>query len=102
MSYEGREVLLCEIGHSTVHSALSLQYHGDLIFGKGCEAKIRKEECGKKFVDIFSIDDTNGEGVDPDLAVVAVAEICACGTCGNLHEVVPPRYAPAGDGWRKI
>lgn len=101
MSYEGREVMLCEIGHVTVVSASSLMYGSIDLSKVRCQERIRQETCGQRFVDIYSIDDTNCYGVEPDMQVVAEAETCVC-VCGNLHTVVPRRFAPKGNGWRKI
>lgn len=94
MSYEGREFLLCEVGHLTIVSVYwgetDLLEHGEL-----CRNREEGKRCGRPFILSFSVDDTNGEGEEPSLRAIEPARKHDCPECGMPHVISSERFAPS-------
>ncbi len=106
MSYEGREVFLCEDGHIMLVDASVIDTQG-LRFRLRCPAVVHStRKCGKEWKWQYSIDDTNALGQLPELTIVERENIHKC-RCGNTHLIESTKYAPADllnaekNGWRE-
>lgn len=96
MSYQGREVLLCEDGHIMIVNAVYDNWKSVPL----CPAIIHSsKKCRKDWKYRYSIDDTNQMGPMPELKIIGKENIHKC-RCGNTHLIESARYAPAEeDGW---
>ena len=83
MSYEGREFFLCENGHLTVTD----WWQSGINLGDKCH-------CAAPLQYQASVDDTNGDGIEPDCILIRHAQTCRC-HCGNCHIAVEALYRPA-------
>jgi len=84
MSYEGRNFYLCGKGHLIETDAWEiLESHQCTMHG-----------CTDPIILHTSVDDTNGEGVEPDLITISPRRVCQC-VCGNTHTKELARYIPA-------
>ncbi len=106
MSYEGREVFLCEDGHVMIINASVVDTRG-LRFSVRCSAIVHStKKCGKDWKWRYSIDDTNELGQMPELTIVSRENIHKC-RCGNTHLIESAQYAPADllnaekNGWKE-
>ena len=95
MSYEGRVYLLCEKGHLTVTDA----HDGGDTASKPCYI----HGCRAPYVQWYDVDDTNGEGVEPETDMVTPFTYCMCEKCGDTHVLTPATFRPVHpEQWHAI
>ena len=91
MSYEGREFVLCEDGHLAIMDSYDVLF--DDVEEMICEV------CNKQLVWAYPVDDTNGEGEEPELPVLTEEIRCVCSTCGVSHIQEHARYGRLSGGY---
>jgi len=90
MSYEGRQFVVCVIGHVSVFDVYNLN-------AEVCPI------CKEKFEWVCDVDDTNCDGVEPKFIIKTQAEYCTC-KCGNKHEIKEETVVPdhMHSSWRRL
>lgn len=77
MSYEGYVRLLCESGHQDVYDCYAVRPD--------------KCRCGARFVWERHVDQTNDDGVDPELEMLTPPVVERC-NLGHSHVIVEPTF----------
>ena|SRR3990167_8112480 len=89
MSYEGREFLMCDSGHVTVIDASMFMYRDPDNKLMCCARK-----CLNPLTKVFSVDDTNGDGIEPQLNLQRGAVVHICLICSDAHVIEEAQYEP--------